>query len=714
MGLFLCLLITKKGAFYLCRNSYQILIFFFFLLLSAIPAGLDARMHSIEGAAHLGYDEYDISYSTGGGASANSFYQQYQLSTGFSGNLYNERGGLYRFGIIYNYKDYQNEIDGNRYSLNSGDLDWNGELTLALYHLKGFSVKFYAEEDESSQYSYTSIGGGGGVLAGGFKTDVEETVYRKRGFFGRMGVNGGPYYYFSYNSSESESIYGYKERIDSGNFSINSGTNWITVSKSQSDLGEWDAFEMNVGNVGTHFGKIGRNKGVSYKRYWYRISNWLNISTNYRYAKKNTSTVDTETNRLTFALKGKREQWTAFTFSTYGRSDSGNQSTYDLSIPFWLNTYPSAKSFLGLKSSYSERGVRDETTATESKGKSVNEEIRLWTRPKDDFALESKYSFAKSDADQADSVSHSFSIRGYTERRKQTNYGALYSFKVARKDDILERERSSYSHIVNGSLSYVIEPEKVINIGQSIAFFYDESGDLHEKSKSSSTSLNFRTNVGEKSNFSLAMSKFILKYDDGSSSVENELEMNFSSRISSKASFKANLDYDFRDSDLANNPSDEKYRSELKLTYKESRELTSITTMYNNKNLGSSYASEIKGISESLKYTIFRTGYSSRPLLNTSVGLSYYQEDNIIGKFRFGTYSIALDYYPMRYVRCGSAIRVRDDLEGPLHELNSRAYVAVKYPLLQITGSYIHRTYDNVYGSGLEEDKYKIDIAKRF
>jgi len=678
--------------------------------LSAIT--LEARVHRLEGLVGLGYEDYDMKSDSGRSASATSFYQKYKLSTGLSGNAYNERSGPYKLLFNYHHDAYQNKINGGRYSLKSSNLDWNGVFALSLNHLNGFYIKFYSENDEFSRYRYADLGGG--RLGVGYQTYVEEAVYRRHGFGGQMGLNGGPYYYYSFERGEFEDHDGNVSRFDSGNFSVNSGSNWLTLAKSASNEGGWDEFVLRVGNVGTRYGRGKRGNVIIDQREWYRVSNWLKISTDYRYSKKNAPSADSETNRLTLALNGKRERWVAYTFSTYGRFDDGAQSRYDLSLPFWLDTYSSPRSTLRLKSSYSESGYRNTVAATEGKSKSVNESISWWMKANDNFSLESNYSFSQSASDLKDSVSHSFNIKGYTHGSEQMNYNLGYSLSLLQNDDKVYGDTSSYSHSLNGNLTYVFEPGKAMTIGQSFGLFYNEAGEPHNKSKTSNTDLTYRTNVGEKSSFSTGISKHILKFDDGSSSIQDKLNIHFRSKMSNKASFNSFVDYERAESDMSQYTKSEldKYRSEMSLTYKESRELTSTTTLFNNRNLSSAYDSDTQGVSESLEHNIFRKGYGRRTLFNTKLGLSYYQEKSGLGKTKYGSYGISINYYPLRRVSLGAGIAERDDLEGSFNELNSTFYFGISYPLLSINGNYMHSEYHNGYDE--DEDKYKIDIVKRF
>ena len=139
-------LLIEGFKLYFSASSFISIVFFVSFLLSANLA--QARFNGIGGSVSLGYDTYDLDHTVDSGGAAKSFYQKYHLETGLSGNLYNEKSGLYNLYLTYDFDDYDNKINGEKYSLSETYLDLYGTFFLRMPHLNGMKVKFFSFSNE--------------------------------------------------------------------------------------------------------------------------------------------------------------------------------------------------------------------------------------------------------------------------------------------------------------------------------------------------------------------------------------------------------------------------------------------------------------------------------------------------------------------------------------------------------------------------------------
>ena len=691
-------------------------------LAAVVPSSADGRVVGVRGDIGLGYTDYEVSKGGAAAGEADSFYQKYRVSTWLVCSIYNGKNRPYRLFVDFNYIDYVTHINSKKYSPSQWFINWDGDLKLYLPSLKDLRLLMFSERTKTP-FHRTERVASGTILGTGFLTGLGKNSYNYTGIYGSFGERGGPRYHFSYLIDEAIRTEGGRSKYTRANFSVNSGVNWLHLSRTLYTDSRGGirrrTFSVNVGNIALpqYRGKT-RWRGTWFsKRLWYRLTNWLEISTDLLYTKERTTAAstpqtETDTNTFNFLVRGEREWWRLGTFSTYSRSQNSDWDRYYVSLPLWFDIFPDPSTRIFLVSRYSESVTENSVT---KKSKTLGESIDIYTWPRHWLRVEGKYTYDRKAnkvagaADNTDITSHTVTFWGYTERKKKLDFIFSYSFNTAVSNEAIDEGTLSSTHSLSGTVKYTVSPDLYLDLNQGYQRAFSRGRVPAEKYDKYTTGLTAVGRAAHNVGYNIFVGRDTVSNDDGSRERANHVQGNLNVTVFGKLKYNSRLWLTDLKSDVVSDRQTRRWENDI--VYKATARIESRSEVDFTRELENDIDRRTTVIGERLIYSHFKSGIGKRKIYDVEGGYHYNKTDYGTRVARFSIYSLYVNYYPTTAISCGASLSIKDSNSKTQEEKIRGAYVAFRYPLLDFVTRYERR---ETGGGWTKEDKFSFDLTKRF
>lgn len=704
----------------------------------AVPCISRAQIHPLRGNIELGY--YSLKSSENGSVVTDNdiFYQRYSIATGVSGNIYNKRSGPYRLDVIYNYADYKSNTIGKSYHADAGYFDWNGRMDLNFFHLKGLRVSLYAmrttsEVLEADVTSATAQVGGYG-LSDKIVSEIEQAPYYSHGLNATLGNNGGPRYYLSYVADTYEPTTG-KIKQEEARFSMSKGVNWLHLYRGErldaDPAATMTVYTIRLGNVGMAnysrksvlgrglSGGMGKRFALSSimtpgaspateDRFWYRLTNWLNVSTDIMHSKIDMQTGERNYDAMNFLVIGERSWWNLYARTGYIRRQGDSEDNRVFYLPLHLDFTSTQFTEYRLSHQYRVEKTEDESLMTESEESLLSESFWSIWRPRGWLKLETEYDFDNTSDDSREVRAHSFRIQGFTRREKRFDYGFTYGYNNTATDDFATGETDQNSHLANFQGSYRFGNNAVFAASQSFTISKATAASNETSTKSYTTSISYK--------YSIARAAFDLRAqrstrdEDQSKEVRDDIRAKMDFRFDRR--MHGHMRFSTAKTSKSGLISEETRQDEVlaDIDFKASRAVESKTSIAYTNNAVDGFDRSDEYFVETLYYTHYKRGRRARALFNIRGEFQYRKTGSDSSGQDSQTYLTEFQYYPSRTLTCGVVYekRASDTTRNQM-----MLYTSLNYPLLRISGRYYHKE-NGHSGVDVEEDRLYIDVNKRF
>lgn len=682
-----------------------ILICFVAAFLLWSPRSASAVSTLVSGSASLKYTDYELNEGGIRGYVGDTFYQKYSLRGMGGGNLYNRSGGPYNFTLSYDHLRFLSHINGTDSSSSLSAFGWDGTLRLDMPHLYGLKFNMAASKVKSAAIGLSAPSYGD--LNPGLVDDLSSSNGKNNSYSLTLGTNGGPYYYLYHSSTHSVGLSGSRQDSSRSGLSMQYGVNWLHLYRTKEDSFGQRVFR--IGNVSADGGR----------RYWYRLTNWLDVSADFQYVESDANQGDSSRNAMTLAFNGSDGQTDIGGYMVYVRGDSDSETSKSLSLPFWVGHKLSPVNTLSLYNSYSNTETRKLATPGVSRSTNLRESLVLNSRPSRDFYLDTGYSFGKRDLDGAGSESHSVSINGY----KRGVDGFFYTFSyrydraiaIDKVDDAAAGTTysglSADSHTINASVTYSPTTQTRLYLKQAYLAAYALGREPSERYERFVTTFNLKHNFLSGWDSRLDIVRDMLLYEDGPERITDKMHIDISNNINSRMEVDIDLDFTKGQSESDGIHKDStSSAARTSILYRLKRNLTSRTGLNTSQSKSSEAASQSTiGLSEGLTYSYYRKGFTKRKLYDLSASVYYFKREAGNSQEEKDSLNMAVSYYPTSNFSCGASYSTE---AGDAQEITKKTlYFALKYTLLSLNGSYVQRLRDEV---DREENLYKLDLNKKF
>lgn len=676
------------------------------------PLYASARLAPLAGGVRLGYLDYKMSDAVSKGEDADSFSQQYSLVATQNGNLYNRRGGPYKLKLTYDHLRYMTNINGEEHSPSSSFFGWDGDLGLKMPHLYGLDLSLYSSKKRIvvpiEDFEL-------GFLTDGFFTDLSFKDTKQSGFKLRLGVNGGPYYYLYQNSYDRVDDKGFHGRFSRLGMSVNSGVNWVHLYRDKESPGGIEKQTFILGNIGLPTDALSTRGSAAYlsiysdSRLWYRLTNWLDISADFRYSDEENDDEDIYTERATLALEGATRRSSIGAYVFHETVLDGSQKKNILGLPFWADYSLFPRTNLYFSNNYIDSEVKDLATLDVKQSRLLTDSLVLSSSPGRDLFLETGYALKKLDKFDEDMESHSIYFDVYTQRKDRTNYTFSYRYDTDTISTAAYDERTSYSHSLDGYVDYRPSMESKFYLSQAYLSAYQRSSISSERYEIYITTLGLDhvTSLRTRSNLSITRANKL--NNDGTEELDNFISAYMKKDINGRLQLKIVLNYNRSQDDLSGfNKKSKSLMSRTNIVYKAAKSLESQTSLETSQvdTSGVDSQSEFK-VGEELKYSYNLRGFSKRKLFDLAGAVRYRRWNIGSDRYDDNWLEMKINYYPTLAFSCGAAY----DSQSESEIVVKRLYAALKFPLLTLKGGYAQRLNEVV---DRKEDIYNIDFTKRF
>lgn len=684
----------------LILNKGYIFLYFITACLLLTPLSASARSLGLDALARLSYSAYD------GGTDldhekADSFSQSYSVTATKKGNLYNRRGGPYSIAFGYNHLRYLTNVNNTKYSPSISVFRWSGNLRLSMPHLNGLSLSIYSNSISDIDRNKSDLGDRNW---GGFVYDLDlRHEIKTKGFDLKLGVNGGPYYYLYHNNYKILVSEGPDRDFSRIGMSVQYQVNWLHFFRDVESFGGKERRVYSLGNVGLPKKISSFLTGSTYfseDRYWYRLTNWLQISTDLLVVDEKGDDGDTSAERATIVLRGAAGRGYGGSFSTHERYDSNDVSRRSLSLPFWAgyNFSPSTRTYF--VNNYSEAKSEDHATSAVTRAKHLVDNFTLISDKKDRYYLETGYGLEKSNTSTGEMESHSVNFGVSTRLKDSFDYGLTYRYGTNKVADKGTENRSS-SQALRGNIYYRTTPQTRMSLSQLYLSLSDQGKQVSELF---TTDFTINHNSKELSSY-LVIKRSNSIEEGGAERMTYSTSGNAQKDINGRLSLSIGLNYSKEDVDgVADDSESISQIGMVNITYIVARNLNSKTLILTNSSdqsgTISGSASTLK-IREDLKYTYYLKGFSKRKLFDIGGAIESEKSKANGSRYDRDAFNIGFNYYPARFFSCGASYAHSSESDLDI----KRLYFGLTYPLLALKGN---------WSSNGAAEKYRLDLVKKF
>lgn len=688
--------------FCLSTNKVHILLYFTAACLLLMPLSASARTLGINGLANLGYGAFDSRYGTAHDE-ADSFSQRYSLVAKKNGNIYNRRGGPYKITVTYDHLKYLTNINDTEYSPSLSLFGWDGDLRLRMPHLHGLNLHLYSNSRNDIKSVQPDIGVSNSL---GFLSDLKISVNTKRnGFKAKLGVNGGPYYYLYHNNVKREVLDLPDEDYSRLGIAVQYGVNWLHVRRDVEKPGAVEKKTVILGNVGLpQDGQTSLNSTDYFtSRYWYRLTNWLEISTDLMIIDEVNNNVDISTKRATMALRGVTKRGNIGTHSVHERSDSKLESKRSLVLPFWAFYKISPGTSIGFINSYTDTKSEDLATTSVIRAKSLSDRLTLDSES-DTLFLETGYALNKFAGYGREMESHSIYFDGYTRLKEKFDYGLSYRYDTGVSSGA-NNDSSTYNHSINGNLMYRLSQRTRLSLSQGYLLNYRGHDN---QSEGINTTFNIDHNSPGGFSSSLKIARSNRTNEAGGDELNNTISGSLKNEINKKLKLSIQVMYQNNEIDkITGNKETESLVSRTDVRYRVARNLESNTILEASRSKAKGGSSSLFEVGEDLKYSYNRRGFNKRKLFDVVANIRHKKMKIRNSQSDQNWFQLGLNYYPTLPFSCGASYSSQSESDV----VGKALHFAFRYPLLTFSGGYSQYLDGDRDG---REDRYNIDFTKMF
>ncbi|MFA7402994.1 MAG: hypothetical protein WC007_03305 [Pelobacteraceae bacterium] len=329
------------------------------LLPSVFPAIADARLTA---EASINYTDYSVSDDQKNHLSAHSLTQDYSLLYSAQGSLYNSRIGKYNVSLGYNWSALDTQVNstsGNDdVKTSRGHLFYGGEivvdpkevpLRLTAYS-RDLNRNTFTTSESGSTYDFFSKNNGRLLGGANLATGINDGLHIDSGATLIAGVKNGmtngynevlrhfPMIMLDYNDQLNRDLRS-QTPIDTrltrlAFVSLNKKDNWfhyryVTFNDFINPTNDYQETQIQLGTI-----------DQTLARRWIDFSNWLQVSTDIQYTKRNNTYMQQhyEEIDLNLFLQARRSNWEARSYTNFNRFREDNGTlTHSTSLPLYVS-----------------------------------------------------------------------------------------------------------------------------------------------------------------------------------------------------------------------------------------------------------------------------------------------------------------------------------------------------------------------------------------
>lgn len=489
------------------RSSFIISLL---LLPATLLMGVSPAAARLRGDIELGYSSYEAEEKGERVIDAHSFSQRYSVLYEKSGELYSGRFGFYRGALGYEWTSFdsriKSEASGTSWnpSTSAGKLLYEGELVLDPAELP-LKFKAYSREMTGSSFTVDSFRNEGRqdrIFDPNIITSLNGTGTNTiTGATMVLGVKSGltngynaifrhiPMVLLDYRDERYEdlrSLTPVDTRLRKLAFvSLNKRDNWFHYRTTQYDdyINRGQSYEESQIQLGTVDHML--------QRRWIDLTNWLKISTDFQYTKRDSN--DSDAYDVNFFALAQRKTWDARSFFNFSRERYGNELRLERNIPVYASGILGIDSTWNASITHRDREVKDNRLTTSSDN-NTSAMFRLESFKRSPFTLSQRYTVEDAEADGKRTLGLEALLETMSTRRFSDRYSVLGSYNVRYLGTEEKGDNRYLFQNATGTLTYRPSAQLILNLSESVTTVQGDSAAL-----SDTYSITTPTNFGSSS-----------------------------------------------------------------------------------------------------------------------------------------------------------------------------------------------------------------------
>lgn len=696
----------------LYRRNILILLGVLLVLLS--PASAFARFLGVWGALDLEYGAAKKYYNGEVVRKDSAFNQKYQFFSGIQANLYNQNSGPVELLFKYEHQRYDTNIAGQKFTPAASAFSWSGRFQLYLRQFKDMILTFDKEDVKV-------IYGGG---AGSYVKEIYPSSHDKQALVVTFGNNGGPRYFMS-RFTENRHQGGLFKRIEENNITVSNGVNSIMFNHWR-DPGYSGSSELTTKSV--RIGQLtirnylasarSRISKARVRRLWYRLTNWMRISTNLSYQEYFVNSVKTyDEKSLNFAMQANRSTWGFHINPSFlVRQQSSGNMLQKRRLPVHLSYRPTQYASYSWSSIYSQNRNIDVSSNQTLEDSSIHESVQVNHKFKQGRRLSSRYSYNKSASPFSDSKRHDLRLETVFASNETFRFYSNYNLKKSdlESKSLFLSDKSSLQH--NLRLTGVLmSSNAALSFGQSITRGEQESSTGKSKSESFGTSLGATAKLPSSTDVSARTSRSTSSNNGlKSKSMRWEADVSSNEKITNKISLDWNMRHS-ESSDTGTKSKEVKSSSGMAtLSYGIASGLSGKTKIDKTSSNSNGVKSGREVLTETITYTIFTNGFSvKRPYVETSAVATFIELNYPNSKKDEAIYSLSVKAFPKPKMTCNASYSLRR-FSSSGKDVTYRISFEYQLPSAVIESSYYRRDYDGSSNAKYGKDYLSLHFKRKF